>query len=97
MYIGLGRFDFLVEGSKSLKDKRRAVKSLVEGMRSRFNVSVAEIDHADLRQRGAIGVSCVSNSSFMTKKMLNEIERAVRGTTGIEVIDSATKLVTPDD
>ena len=97
MYVGMARFDFLIEGSRSLKDKRRVVKGLVEGMRSRFNASVAEVDHLDLKQRSAIGVACVSNTAFHTKKMLNEIERAVRSTPGIEVLEADAKVVTPDD
>lgn len=97
MFIGLARIDFLVPGSTSLKDKRRVLRSIVDGMRTRFNASVAEIDHLDLRQRGAIGVSCVSNSAFVVKKMLNEMERSLRGTPQIEVLEVATRLVKPDD
>ena len=75
MFVGIARYDFLVPGSTSLKDKRQVVRHIVGGLRTKFNAGVAEVDHQELRQRGAIAVSCVSESSFHAKKMLMEMER----------------------
>lgn len=97
MFVGIGRYDFLVPGSTSLKDKRQVVRHIVGGLRAKFNASIAEVDHQDLRQRGAIGVSCVSESSFHAKKQLMEIERFVRNQYAIEVLDATLEVVTPDD
>jgi uncharacterized protein YlxP (DUF503 family) len=96
MYIGVARYDFLVPGSTSLKDKRKAVKRLVGALQGKFNASIAEVDFSDLRQRGAVGVSCISNSSFHARKMLGEMERVVRSQAFIEVISSSLEVVTPD-
>ena len=96
MFVGIARYDFLVPGSTSLKDKRQAVRHVVGGLRAKFNASVAEVDHQDLRQRGAIAVSCVSESSFHARKMLQEIERFVRNQYAIEVLDATVEVVTPD-
>ncbi len=96
MYVGMARYDFVVPGSTSLKDKRRVVRSMTASVRAKFNVSVAEVDHQDLRQRGAVGLCCVSNSSFHAKKMLMEIERFVRGQYEIEIVDVYTEVTTPD-
>lgn len=96
MYIGIARCDFLVPRSTSLKDKRQVVRAMVGGMRSKFNVAVAEVDHQDLRQRGALGIACVSESSFHAKKVLHEVERFVRGFHEIEVLDVYVEVVTPD-
>lgn len=96
MFIGIGRYDFIVPGSTSLKDKRQAVRHVVGVLKAKFNASIAEVDHMDLYQRGAIGVSCVSNTSFHAKKMLHEVERVVRNQHSIEVIDAATEVVVPD-
>lgn len=91
----MARYDFVVPGSSSLKDKRQVLRRLVEGAR-KFHVAVAEVDHQDLRQRGAIAVSCVSGSSFQARKVLLEVERFVRSHVEIEVVDSYTEVVTPD-
>jgi len=96
MFVGIAQYDFLVRGSTSLKDKRQVVKHILGKMRSRFNVANAEVDHVDLRQRATIGVTCVSNSSFHVKKMLQEVERFVRSQDSIEVVGASIEVVTPD-
>jgi len=96
MFVGIARYDFLVPGSTSLKDKRQVVRHIVGGLRAKFNAGVAEVDHQDLRQRGAIAVSCVSESSFHARKMLHEIERWVRNQYAIEVLDAHVEVVSPD-
>jgi uncharacterized protein YlxP (DUF503 family) len=97
MFVGIARYDFLVPGSTSLKDKRQVVRHIVGGLRAKFNASIAEVDHQDLRQRGAIAVSCVSESSFHARKMLHEIERYVRNQYAIEVLGAQVEVVTPED
>ena len=47
MNVGVCRIDLELPGSRSLKDKRRAVRSIVDRVRSRFNVAIAEVDRND--------------------------------------------------
>lgn len=96
MFIGVSRFDFLISGSTTLKEKRRVVQSLISRIRTRFHVSVAEVDHQDLQRRAAIGVSCVSGSHFQVQNMLEEMERFVRGQFEIEVLSVDSEVMTPD-
>ena len=96
MYVGVARFDFLVPGSTSLKEKRRVVQSMIGTLSSRFNVAAAEVEHQDLRQRGTLGVSCVSNSSFHAQKMLHEVERYLRGRYEVEIVNVDIEVMVPD-
>jgi len=72
------------------------VQSMIATLGSKFNVAVAEVEHQDLRQRGTLGVSCVSNSSFHAQKMLHEVERFVRSRYEIELVDVDIEVMTPD-
>ena len=45
------RFDLHIPQSRSLKAKRAAIRPIVDGLRHRFHVSVAEVDHQDQWQR----------------------------------------------
>jgi len=96
MFVGVGRFDFLVPGSTSLKEKRRVVQSMIGTLSSKFNVAVAEVEHQELRQRGTLGISCVSNSSFHAQKMLHEVERYLRGRYEVEIVDVDIEVMVPD-
>lgn len=96
MFVGVGRFDFLVSGATSLKEKRRVVQSMIGTLSAKFNVAVAEVEHQDLRQRGTLGVCCVSNTSFHAQKMLHEVERFIRSRYEIEVVDVDIEVMVPD-
>lgn len=96
MFVGVGRYDFLVTGSNTLKQKRRVVQSLVARMRSRFNASVAEVDYQQLQRRAAIGVGCVSSSHFHTRAMLQEMEKFVRSQYEIQVLSVDSEVMSPD-
>ncbi|QGG47126.1 hypothetical protein FTV88_0974 [Heliorestis convoluta] len=50
MTVGYAEVSLHIHGVDSLKGKRRVVKSIVDRLRSRFNVSVSEVDKHDLWQ-----------------------------------------------
>ena len=79
MFTGLMTVHMHLHGLNSLKDKRSIVKSLIERLRSRFNVSVAEVDHNDSRSSAVIGLAVVSNDKAHAANQLDVIERFIRG------------------
>ena len=97
MFVALCRFDLRVPGCTSLKEKRHVVKSLTASIRSRFAVAVAEVDHQDLWQRTAIGVSAVAGEAHHLKRVMHEVERHVERFPGVEIIEAAVSLHSPDD
>lgn len=84
--------DLRIPASGSLKTKRHVVKGITGGLRAKFNVAVAEIDHQDLWQRASIGVTCISSSAFHAQKMLREVERFVARDDRVEIIDAAVDV-----
>ena len=59
MIVGTIDAELLIPGSASLKDKRRVLRSLLDRIRARFNVSTAELDFHDKWQRTRIGIAFV--------------------------------------
>jgi uncharacterized protein YlxP (DUF503 family) len=88
MFIGVSLIDLRIPASGSLKAKRHVVRALTGGLRAKFNVAVAEVDHQDLWQRASLGVSCISESAFHAKKMLHEVERFIARDDRVEMIDA---------
>lgn len=70
-------FKLFIPHSNSLKTKRRVVKSLVDRIRHRFNVSVIELSGNDVWQRADICVASLSNQYEMALKELTEIEKMI--------------------
>jgi len=87
MFIGVSRLDLRIPASGSLKSKRHVVKALTGGLRAKFNVAVAEVEHQELWQRTALGVTCISESAFHAQKMLREVERFVERDGRVEMLD----------
>lgn len=62
----------------SLKGKRKVIMSLKDRIKSRFNVSIAEVGALDMWQRTLLGVVAVANDERMLNskmdKLLNYIE-----------------------
>ncbi|HEX7463558.1 MAG TPA: DUF503 domain-containing protein [Actinomycetota bacterium] len=97
MLVALERFDLRIPGCGSLKEKRHVVKALTAGIRSKFNVSVAEVDHHDLWQRTAIGVSAVAADSYHARRVMHEVERFVERWAQVDVIEAELSLHHPED
>jgi uncharacterized protein len=80
------RVDLHLGECRSLKAKRAILKPLVEGVRRRFGVAVAEVDHEDTWQRASIGVVAVANTAHHATDVIDEVERFVWSTPGIQVL-----------
>ena len=59
MLVGTLRVEVYIPGATSLKDKRQVVKGMIQKVQHRFNVSIAQLDGADLWQRATIGIAMV--------------------------------------
>jgi uncharacterized protein len=70
--IALLTLDIHIPHAQSLKDKRMVVRSLKDRLRTKFNVSVAEVDHQDLWQRSQVSVVTVGSDEQFLQKMLED-------------------------
>ena len=79
MFVAVYQISLILPQGNSLKDKRSVVKSILERLRSRFNVSVAEVGSQDLWRRMEIGFAAVSNDTTylegLMQKVINFIEQ----------------------
>ncbi|MEO6191920.1 MAG: DUF503 domain-containing protein [Thermoanaerobaculia bacterium] len=80
MIVGISVFELHLPVSRSLKDKRRVVKSLIERVHQRFRVSIAETDFHDLHQRAEIAMAVVvSGGESEMEKLMEEVRNIVEG------------------
>ena len=95
MYVGALRVELYMPQCRTLKEKRQVVKSIIDRTRGRFNVGVAEVDKHDLWQVSSLGVTCVSNSEYAAREILNRVDRSIRALGKAEVLDSPITIFTP--
>jgi uncharacterized protein YlxP (DUF503 family) len=78
MIVGVLTAHLSMQGVASLKGKRSIVKSLIGRLKSRFNISIAEVDHQDSKTSAVIGISIVSNDTHFIDQQFDAIINFMR-------------------
>lgn len=73
MIVGVLKAQLHLQGIASLKQKRGIVKSLLGRLKSRFNVSIAEVDHQDSKTCAVIAMALVSNDTGFVNQQFDKI------------------------
>lgn len=93
MIVGLLTLDLHIPEANSLKSKRMVIKSLIDRIKNKFNVSVAEVDANNLWQRSVIGIAYVANETLIINKVFEKIRTLVFNTHSVELIDSTMEML----
>lgn len=93
MIIGSCAVEIIVYDANSLKDKRQVIKSIIGKMKSRYNISVAEVGLNDKWRHGLIGFACVTNDSVHANKVISNVLNFMEEDTRIEVINSDIEIL----
>ena len=91
--VGLLTVDLHIPHARSLKEKRVVMRSLKDKIRSRFNVSVAELEGAELWQRAVLGVALVSNDGAHISQTLNRVVELIRSERRAMVVDYRVRFL----
>lgn len=84
--VGSLEIRILIRESRSLKDRRRVVKSLKDRIRTKFNVSVADVGDQDVWQGTTLGVALVSNDRRFANEVLSKVLGVVNGDPRVEIV-----------
>jgi uncharacterized protein YlxP (DUF503 family) len=73
MFVGVLRLTLHLPEPGSLKSKRHLVRSAIDRVKARFNVSIAEVAENDLWQKSVIGVAAVGNDHAFVNESLDKV------------------------
>ncbi|MBI2193331.1 MAG: DUF503 domain-containing protein [Planctomycetes bacterium] len=93
MTVGILRVRGLARHARSLKDKRRVVKSVKDQLAAKFNISIAEVDHLDSLQQIALGISLVGTDRQFVDSSLCQVVHHLRLSTVFELVDFDLEFV----
>lgn len=94
MVVGTGIITLRIHDCRSLKGKRKVVKSLIQRVRNNFNASVAEVGANDIYQRAEIGIALAGNDRQVINAKLDKVFNLVEDLGLAEVIDSEYEIIT---
>jgi uncharacterized protein YlxP (DUF503 family) len=95
MFVGVLRLTLHLPEPGSLKSKRHLLRSAIDRVKSRFNVSIAEVADNDLWQRSVVGVAAVGNDHAFVNETLDKVADFVASMHGgqIQVIARDLEIV----
>jgi len=91
--IGVLQIEIAIHDAMSLKDKRRAVKSIKDRIAHGHNVSIAEVGALDEHRRSIIGIAMVSNDSRYVEGGLSKLVDFVRSVPQVDLMDYSIELL----
>ncbi|MCK4503625.1 MAG: DUF503 domain-containing protein [Desulfuromonadales bacterium] len=87
MVVGVIRIDLRLFDIHSLKQKRSQVKRLLQRMRSKFPISIAETGHLDLLQRTIFGASMAAGTEAIIQSVFKNLEDEIYLSGMVEIIE----------
>ncbi len=90
MRVAALRVELHLPNPQSLKEKRAALRPLVEGLRRLGSYSVAEVDHHDTWQRAAVGIAIVAPDGAGLAMQVARVRRYLDQQPEVEVLDVLT-------
>jgi uncharacterized protein YlxP (DUF503 family) len=94
MNVGVCRVKLRFPENLTLKGKRQVLKSVTARIRSKFNVSVAEVDDHELWQLATLGICCVSNNKRYTNEVLSRaVDLIINGRFQVEILDYEIEIL----
>ncbi len=71
--VGYTVLELRLHEAMSLKDKRQVVKSVIERVKRRYNVSISEVGELDSLRTALLGVSCVGAGEAQCRRTLDAV------------------------
>jgi uncharacterized protein YlxP (DUF503 family) len=78
MIVGTLQARLYVRESRSLKDKRQVVRSVLDRLRHAYNVSITEVDAQDDHKLVVLGAALVGDDAQKIRRTLDEIANHLR-------------------
>ena len=98
MVVGISRLEIFLPENHSLKEKRQAIKRIVERTRAKFNISIMEADQTNICwQKATVGFAVVGVKQDHVASTIESISRYIESMYIGKVIGSKTEIMVIGD
>jgi uncharacterized protein YlxP (DUF503 family) len=94
MVIGICKLDLRIPENHSLKEKRHVLRKLIDRVRARFNVAIAEVGDNDLWQRAEMGFCTVGNDRRYINSSLDKVVYFIEQMNLVEMVRTEIEIIT---
>ena len=93
MVVGICHLDVIIPENHSLKGKRQVVKKIIDRVRNRFNISIAEVGDNELWQRSQLGLSIVGNDRRFVNSYLDRVVNFIEAMNIVDIAHSELEIL----
>jgi uncharacterized protein YlxP (DUF503 family) len=93
MIVGISTIEIFFPENQSLKDKRQALRRIVEKTRAKFSISIMEINPNNLWQRAKIGFSVIGVKQDHVSRMIENVHDYIESLYLGSIIDTKTEII----
>ena len=90
--VGVKRVSFLMPENASLKDKRQIIRNLNDTIRTRFNVSFAEVEQDEKLQKSTVAVTMVACNHEIIKTAFAQISNLIESLAEVRILHEANDV-----
>lgn len=94
MIVGILQIELMIEGSQSLKDKRRVVSSLKDRLHREHQVSVAEVGQQDNHRTAMLGIAMAGSDLGYCQSAMDKLVDKIKHGRGYVLMDHDLQILT---
>jgi hypothetical protein len=93
MFVAVAKVTLAIPDSGSLKSKRHVVHKVLDKVKARFNVSIAEVEDNDLWQKATLGIAAVANEHAFAQESVSKVLKYIEDLYVAPMIACSTEVV----
>ena len=93
MIVGICHLDVIIPENHSLKGKRKVIKRVIDRVKNRFNISIAEVGDNELWQRSQLGMSLVGNDRKFINSYLDRVVNFIEAMNIVHIAHSELEIL----
>jgi uncharacterized protein len=97
MVVGVCRLDIFLPENHSLKEKRQAVRKIVERSKGKFNISIMEVELSNLWQKATVGFAVIGVNQDHVNSTIDNVSEHIESMYIGKVIGSKTEIIVIGD
>jgi hypothetical protein len=97
MVVGVSRLEIFLPENHSLKEKRQAVRRIVERTKGKFNISIMETDQTNLWQKATVGFAVIGVKQDHVSATIESVSRYIESMYIGKVVGSKTEIMVIGD
>ena len=97
MVVGVARLEIFLPENHSLKEKRQAMRRIVERTKGKFNISIMETNQTNLWQKATVGFAVIGVKQDHVSATIENVSRYIESMYIGKVIGSETEIMVIGD